>query len=386
MSKRGLVHRIKKSIKQKVVLSVLRNRIKPNHDFGSKPEPIAPDYSTLDCWAAHPDKPSAATMVPQGVEDVDSDLQADVFFIYPTMCFSKEHWNAPLDHIRTNEFVDNMIIPGQASIFNSCCRVYAPRYRQVTFYTFMEASENSHSALHLAYQDVLMAFNHYLKHENKGRPFILAGHSQGSLLGTRLLEDVIDGSPLSKQLIAAYLIGFQIPKDKLVRSYKTIKAAESDTDLGCIVAYDTFGENGDPLHDRDNCQHYYSDSKSWEFRRHRDVISINPLSWEANSSKISEDQHLGSVKLNFTKESKFNWENFFSDDPMGIKIESLDAPRLGECSTQLDNHGFLHISVPKTRSYRLGLMPNENYHVHDMALFYMNLRENVKKRVSSFFS
>jgi len=377
---------IKKTIKSKIALSVLRKRIKPPHDFAAKAEPLAPDYSNLDHWAAHPELKSSALLTPVGVDDIDHNQPADLFYIYPTMCFSNEHWNAPLDYERTNEFVDNMILPGQASIFNSCCRIFAPRYRQVTFYTFMEASQNSHSALELAYLDVLTAFKYYLTHENKGRPFIIAGHSQGSVLGVRLLEEVIDKTELIDQMIAAYLIGFQIPKDKIGRTLNHITAAQSENDLGCIVAYDTFGETGGPLHDRDNCQHYYHDTKSWEYRKHRDVISINPLNWSTSTSLVKASNHKGSVKLNFTKESNFNWQNFFSDDPMGIEIQSLDTPRLNECSARLDGQGFLHISEPNTRSYRLGLMPNENYHIHDMALFYMNLRENVKKRVDAFIT
>jgi len=384
MSLKSPFTNIKKSIKRKIALSVLRQRIKPAHDFGAKPEPLAPDYTNLNHWAAHPELKHTGLMTPEGVDDVDHNLSADVFYIYPTMCFSKEHWNAPLDHERTNEFVDNMILPGQASIFNAKCRIFAPRYRQVTFYTFMEASANSHAALELAYLDVLSAFKHYLTHENNGRPFILAGHSQGSVLGTRLLEELIDKTDLVDQLVAAYLIGFQIPKDKLTRTLSRVSAAQSETDQACIIAYDTFGENGGPLHDRDNCQHYYHDTKSWEYRKHRNVISINPLSWDTSASLIDTNLHKGSVKLNFTKESKFDWQNFFSDEPMGIEIQSLDGPRKNECSARLDKDGFLHISEPNTRSYRLGLMPNDNYHIHDMALFYMNLRENVKKRVDAF--
>jgi len=384
MSLKTRFNHFKKSIKENLAVSVLRQRIKPLHDFGSKPEPIPPDYSDLEAWAAHPGKRHNALLTPEGIDDVDPSLPADVFFIYPTMCFSKEHWNAPLNHDRTTEFVDNMILPGQASIFNAKCRIFSPRYRQVTFYTFLEVSKNSHEALELAYFDVLTAFKYYLNHENNGRPFIIAGHSQGSVLGTRLLEEVIDKTNLAKQMIAAYLIGFQIPKDKIGRTLTQITAAQSEIDSSCIVAYDTFGEDGGPLHDHDNCQHYYSDTKSWEYRRHREVIGINPLSWNVTTDLVDAQNHVGSVKLNFTKESNFNWQNFFSDDLMGIEIQSLDSPRIEECSARLDEQGFLHISEPKTRSYRLGLMPNENYHIHDIALFYMNLRENIKTRVDAF--
>ena len=42
---------------------------------------------------------------------------------------------------------------------------------------------------------------------SRGRPFLLAGHSQGSALAGRLLEEQIAGSELSERLVAAHLIG-----------------------------------------------------------------------------------------------------------------------------------------------------------------------------------
>ena len=63
------------------------------------------------------------------------------------------------------------------------------------------------AAFELAYSDVLRAFDYYLAHENHGRPFILASHSQGSLHALRLIQERLAGKPLQKQLVAAYLIG-----------------------------------------------------------------------------------------------------------------------------------------------------------------------------------
>ena len=61
-----------------------------------------------------------------------------------------------------------------------------------------------------AYEDVRSAFFYYLQHWNQGRPFILAGHSQGSQHLVRLiqeLETLHETSVLLDRLVAAYLIG-----------------------------------------------------------------------------------------------------------------------------------------------------------------------------------
>jgi len=363
---------------------LLKQQVKPSHDFDPAAFSAPPEYQHLQHWAAHPEKESHALITPAGVAQPFDYKPIDVFYIYPTLCFSKRHWNAPLSHAKTNEAIDQMIMPGQASVYNEQANVYAPRYRQATFYAFLDGSTNSQQAFDLAYHDVELAFDYFLGKLNQGRPFIIASHSQGSLHGIRLLEQRIEGSAVYDQLIAAYLIGMQIPQDKLGRTLHQITAAQAADDTGCIVAYDSYGMSGAPLHDRDQVQQFYPDSGTWEYRRHKAVIGINPLSWTTNTEPADQSLHRGAVRLKMTEDSKFDMRQFFSDDAAGIRIKSLSAPTAGEVSAQLDDNGILHISKPKTAAYQTGLLPNDNYHIHDISLFYMNLRENVKVRIDSF--
>ena len=64
-------------------------------------------------------------------------------------------------------------------------------------------------ALELAYQDVRAAFNYFINERNNGRPFIIAGHSQGAFHADRLLKAVA-GKALQQRLVAAYPVGFSI--------------------------------------------------------------------------------------------------------------------------------------------------------------------------------
>src|SRR4026209_2404232 len=184
------------------------NRLKPEHSFADAPPPLAPDYSLAASWGALPDRADAADVVSNAkVQDRQATAEVDVFFVHPTTFFGTAGWNQSLDDSPTNQLTDTFVLRGQASVFNSCCRVYAPRYRQATIYSFMDNSGSGRSALHVAYEDVERAFDYFIEHYNQGRPFILAAHSQGSLHVRTLLEKRITGTALSERLVAAYPIG-----------------------------------------------------------------------------------------------------------------------------------------------------------------------------------
>ncbi len=200
-------------------------QVKPRIGFDEVPPPTPPDYADPACWAAHPHRPSKAHFTPEdtGLRDEQATARADVFYLHPTSYFGRDSWNASLDDAGANEWVDELMVPGQASVFNGCCRIFAPRYRQATFYAFVERGKNGRRALELAYRDVARAFAYYIEHHNAGRPFFIAGHSQGTLHAIRLLEERIDDAPLAQRMVAAYVMGFRFPMDKIERGLKTLK-------------------------------------------------------------------------------------------------------------------------------------------------------------------
>ena len=57
----------------------------PDHEFGTKPIPAAPDYSLRSHWAAWPDDSSPAERLPEGIDKVpQEDRLAEAFFLHPT--------------------------------------------------------------------------------------------------------------------------------------------------------------------------------------------------------------------------------------------------------------------------------------------------------------
>ncbi len=140
----------------------------PRHAFADDPPTVAPDYASPEAWARY---------------GTNADAAVDVFFIHPTGYFRGERWNSPLDPDSAAAHNRRWMMANMASVFDDFA-VYAPKYREATIYAFLDAdSDDSRAALALAYADVREAFEYFLTHISRGRPFILAGHSQGTLHG-----------------------------------------------------------------------------------------------------------------------------------------------------------------------------------------------------------
>jgi len=384
----SILSKLKKTAKQIAGWNSMKDNIKPNHNFGEKAIPEAPKYGDVSNWFAHPAINSKVHLTPEGVNRNDAwkNGAVDVFFIAPTLNFSKLGWNAPINHPSSTELIDEIIMSGQASVFNSCCRIFSPKYRQATFYSFLGTRKNGRKALELAYEDCLNAFDYYLTHFNKGRPFFLAGHSQGALHTMRLIDDRIEGTPLAKKLVAAYPIGFWFPVDKFGTTLKTIKPAEHANAINCVVAYDTYLENGGPIKILDKGEIVYGGNNQvkWAKRNKKTPFGVNPLSWNRQLTKVGETAHLGAVHLIMKSEKKANWAGFLSEETLGLNCVGLSKPYLNECSAEIRKDGILYVSNPKNRAFKSMVMPGGNLHMSDFSLFYMNLRKNIEDRWNAY--
>ena len=194
-------------------LEISRNNQPPPFAFDAARAPAPVDYAKASSWTALPTTRDEADGTPAGVRGIDQRrAPADVFFIYPTVLMSRTGLQADPRDAALNTRIDTTTIRAQASVFNGCCAIYAPRYRQMTLGGYIKWSDNSVKATELAYGDIARAFRQFLA-SNKGRPFILAGHSQGSRLGRLLIEREIAGKPVARRMVAAYLIGHWIEAD-----------------------------------------------------------------------------------------------------------------------------------------------------------------------------
>jgi len=328
--------------RDQLTLLVFSASVKPATAFSETPAPAAPDYKNPQHWAALPGRDDAADFTPEGVSDGQASADVDVFFVHPTTYLSSAGWNAPLDYSPANNWVDNAVLPGQASVFNGSARVFAPRYRQAQIYAFLALENGGNDALELAYTDVAAAFEHYLVEYNNGRPFILAGHSQGALLARWLLERRISGTPLRKQLVAAYPIGYPMAVNELLESMPDIPVCRSATQTGCLATWNTISEGYRAL------------------QATAGLVCVNPLTW-TNDNTIAG----------------------FTDNAGGLSIASR-AVMPGVSDARCAN-GMLHVSEIRTDVYDdLPNMGKGNHHLLDYALFWSNIRINVAQRVDAF--
>ena len=167
------------------------------------------------------------------------DPPADCFYVYPTVSQARTR-NAPLRATEAETDVARI----QAARFAASCRLYAPVYRQITRKGLVEGGFSDAAARDLAYADVRSAFADYLARFNRGRPFVLLGHSQGATVLVRLVQEEIDGdAALRAQLQSALLLGGGVwvpPGRDVGGSFRQVPACGSATQTGCVVAYATY--------------------------------------------------------------------------------------------------------------------------------------------------
>ena len=350
------------------------HHIEPAQDFEAAQTDSAPDYRHDRYWAARPGKPSAAVLAPGGGRG-RSQAAVDVFYIHPTSYISGESWNAPLfTDTRSWEMVDVML-GAQASAFNACCEIYAPHYRQATLWSFLDGeSGNGVKALELAYSDIVRAFEAFLT-RNRGRPFIIASHSQGTYHALRLLSEKVDGTPLQQDMVAAYLIGYWIPLDTFGRTLQHIGPCSAATDSGCVVHWSTYGDEGTR---RPGIPHWYPEGI--ELSDGKPLLCINPLNWRRDGSRVEAAEHPGALYVS----RGGNRLNTLFNYPAGIKLRSLPSLITGftwaEC-----RDGLLRVaSQDETIFHEVASDPRDDYHLIDYSLFYQSVRENAQDRVEHF--
>lgn len=303
-----------------------------------------PDYGDLFYWAAHPRKKDMSDSVASFIAKEKRDTLADVFFLHPTTYtrdIRNANWNADLHDTAVNNATDMRTILNQASVFNNSCRVFAPRYRQAHIKAYLAPqSKASQEAFDLAYEDLKKAFEYYLQHWNNGRPIIIAAHSQGAMHAIRLLKEFFDGKPLQKQLVCAYIVGWQIKED----DFTNIKVGNEPGQTGCFVGWRSYKDGeSDFIVEREN----------------GNSVCVNPITWTTTATKATNEEDKGAVAKNL----------------------SLVCPHCISASIDPE-HKVLWVKLPASLEEQFNKI--KNYHVADYNLFYLDIRQNVQLRVENF--
>jgi pimeloyl-ACP methyl ester carboxylesterase len=230
--------------------------------------------------------------------------------------------------------------------------VYAPAYRQASGAALIDSSESGQRALELAYADVAAAFREF-RRRTAGRPFLLAGHSQGAAHAARLLREHIAPGEARQRLVAAYLIGAPLAGAEL----GGVPACASPNASGCVVTFNARG----PGYERTRFEYARRDSapEPW---------CVNPTLGAATSRAALAAQHGGAV---------------FFDAARPALLPAFAASRC--------EHGRLVVTELRELPRRglpsgvlLWVLGGRNYHPIEYQLFYADLRRDAARRVAAF--
>jgi hypothetical protein len=257
------------------------------------------DYSNPNLWVCRPGTDSnpcygdhgeldATELLPDGGRQVVKHERAanpkfDCFYVYPTVYLTA---NGNQTNLSDDTYVLDALM-AQGARMSSLCEVYAPLYRQVEFTPgstggsadagpttgtapgpeagapadagSSEAGPLSDAgaagllggpAAALALSDVRGAFSYYLAHFNKGRKFVLLGHSQGSGMLMAMMQQDVDTVPaVRSQMISALLLGggaTVAAGQKVGGTFMNIPTCSSPGETGCVVAYSSFDVKSPP--------------------------------------------------------------------------------------------------------------------------------------------
>lgn len=308
-------------------------------------------FTSCHSTVGEPILPSdALPAAPQYADDsqwftIDRQAQADVFYITST-----ETGDYPWPDGRTCHYADTYNdstrqpllgeMQGVDALITGSLNYYSPYYRQCSLQTFTSDS-TIQARLPVARDDVKRAFKYYLKHHNSGRPFVLAGYSQGAMIMLDLMREMDEAT--RRRMITAYAIGITITGDDLMHNPGIVPAQGAD-DTGVTICYNSVRDVSCAL-------------PGWE----HSAVAINPVNWRTDATPATL-----------------------------ITVPSpripIDQQRQDTLTVTLDTAtGLLLVDGFSGNDYILPLIGKEgNYHSREIWLYRDLLRDNIARRAASY--
>lgn len=287
----------------------------------------------------------------------NGDKDVDVFYIYPTVAMQTANEDG-FASISEMEDMAHVIRLAQTSVYEEACNVYMPYYRQFAMSvadscnkdnaTFLKIMDNSK-----AYLDIAAALDYYFDNYNNGKPFILAGHSQGSaMLITVLTHYMQEHKDYLSRMIAAYAIGFA-PSEDIFNDETGLKFATCEDDINVVISFTTEGAT--------------ASGKS--ILLPEKPMVINPLNWKTDDTYASSDLNKGTIIVSPTFDSIIVVEG--KDD---AKINLVRKTII--CTTRDSSEYTISEESFST----------ESFHEKEYSMYYGNLKDNVQTRIKAYFN
>ena len=314
---------------------------------------VPTDYSDKNNWAHLPE---------------NTDNAVDTFFIYPTVYMNPEPDApaiVPVDDPIFRECVNEFYLEIPV-LFEDITNLYEPFYRQSNLcsLTGMKPEEIMEFQSREQRTDVYAALDYFFEHYNQGRPFILAGHSQGSLMLKMALRDYFrEHAEYLERMVAAYVIGYSITPDDL-KANPALKFAEGADDTGVIVSWNTEGPEN-------------KNEKNAVVLEN--AISINPLNWKRDDTYAPASKNIGD-RIPIMEPGTFEALEFKFHKP-GLADAQIDLERgVVVCTTLADQY-----VAPETHGVD-NIFGPASLHESDYAAYWDNIRENVMTRIDAFLN
>ena len=339
---------------------LMRTALVPHAAFSELPALPARFYAEPGGWISRPDgrRNDPARWQPASLRAAApaAGQQAAIFFIHPTSAFGTDRWNAPVNDPVAAQQAERFVRL-QASAFASAGPVWVPRYRQAVFGAFLTDKPEAAKALAGAYRDVAAAFTAFLA-ANPDGPIILAAHSQGTRHLLTLLQAHRNDAALHRRIVAAYAVGWPISPVHDLPALGLPACAGPDQ-TGCVLGWQSFAAPADPS----AVEGAFDGQPGLDgaARKGDPMLCVNPLNGGA-APDAPADASLGMLA-----------------GDGGPATTQLVRPGVG---ASCGGRGFLMLD----RAPALGsaVLPGNNYHVYDYALFWANIRADALRRVRAW--
>lgn len=318
-----------------------------NSTGGTSTTNPSPDYANTANWLSLPASPDGKPV--------------DVFFLYPT-AYQQASPSDPIVCAIDNPQMQagaKSAFARTATAFETEANIYAPYYEQAAIQVLALPFDQQQAIVGgQPTQDALAAFDYYINNYNKGKPFILASHSQGSNIMVNLLAAYMKDHPdVYSRMIAAYVPGYSITPQYLQQNPE-LKFATGPDDTGVIISYNTVAPNAtepDPV-------------------VLPGAMVINPITWTTDQTPATAAQNLGSLGV---------------DGSGNVLLDAQGNPQrvMNYADAQVDTvKGELICTVDPSTLAQNSMVAGGIYHNYDYPFYYFDLRDNAAKRIARFLA
>jgi len=286
-------------------------------------------------------------------EEGKDKTDLDVFYVYPTLFLdpARPYMNWKDDPKLRRKTVG--FAKMQTGIFGRKTRVFAPYVRQLDYSrTALALSPVGDwrivAELEPGARDTEAAFRYYLEHFNGGRPYVLLGHSQGSMDLYLVMKRNASMFLPERGFVAAYLIGLPRLSARNIADDGLRPAAGAD-DVGVVVGWNTQSRK----------------AKNPVFTGQR-TYCINPLNWRTDETPAASSENLGAFFYDYRNGRSCSVRHF-----CGARIDCVS--------------GALIVDLPENGKYDAkGFMGKGVFHMNDVWFFAGNIRENARRRLEAW--